>query len=102
MRRLIDMRMETNNLDQKESYIPHGLLLQWHVTERCNLRCAHCYQSTYSGQELQFQDLLRVLGQFKDLLNLWRRQPGQHPVRGHITVTGGEPFVRRSQSDGGG
>ena len=46
---------------QSEPYIPRGLLLQWHVTERCNLRCAHCYQEAYSGEELRFQDLLNVL-----------------------------------------
>lgn len=93
------MSLKTNNLCQEGIYIPRGLLLQWHITERCNLRCAHCYQSTYSGRELQFSDLLKVLHQFKDLLNLWRRQAGRLPVRGHITVTGGEPFIRRDFLD---
>jgi len=41
---------------------PQRLLLQWHITERCNLRCAHCYQETYSGKELEFRELLYVLG----------------------------------------
>lgn len=93
------MNLQTNNISQEGIYIPRGLLLQWHITEHCNLRCAHCYQSTYSGQELQLQDLLRVLEQFEDLLNLWRCEVGRPPVRGHITVTGGEPFVRRDFLD---
>jgi radical SAM protein with 4Fe4S-binding SPASM domain len=48
-------------------------LLQWHVTERCNLRCAHCYQEGYSGEELPFQDLLKVLSQYKELLARGRK-----------------------------
>jgi len=95
MWRLIVVNMKTHNTCPEGLYIPRGLLLQWHITERCNLRCAHCYQSDYSGPELQFQDLLRVLEQFKDLLSLWRPKVGQLQVRGHITVTGGEPFVRQ-------
>lgn len=80
-------------------YIPSGLLLQWHLTERCNLRCAHCYQTNYAGEELPLPDLLRILDQYKELLGQWRRQVKSHPVRGHITVTGGEPFVRRELLD---
>jgi radical SAM protein with 4Fe4S-binding SPASM domain len=90
---------KTHNKYKKDFYIPRGLLLQWHITERCNLRCSHCYQSDYSGQELQFDNLLKVLDQFKDLLSLWRRKVGRLPVRGHITVTGGEPFIRRDFLD---
>jgi radical SAM protein with 4Fe4S-binding SPASM domain len=65
-----------------------GILLQWHITDRCNLRCRHCYQEGYSGDELTFPELLEVVEQFKDLLE--RRGH----ARGHVTVTGGEPFVR--------
>ncbi|MBS1876742.1 MAG: radical SAM protein [Acidobacteria bacterium] len=65
------------------------MLLQWHVTERCNLRCAHCYQSPDRVPELPFDDLLKVLNQFIELLD--RFNP---PARGHVTLTGGEPFLR--------
>ena len=75
-------------------YRPRRLVLQWHITERCNFRCAHCYQESYCGSELSFQDLLAVLEQYKDLLNRWDLQPGSPRVRAHINVTGGEPFVR--------
>ena len=73
-----------------ERYAPRRLTLQWHVTERCNYRCAHCYQDGYGGEELPFPDLLRVLEQFKELVGSWG-----DAGRGHLTVTGGEPFVRR-------
>ena len=90
------MNLNTKNMCQKEFYVPHGLLLQWHITERCNLNCSHCYQDAYSGKELRFKDLLEVLEQFKNLLKFWRCK---FPVRGHITVTGGEPFIRRDFLD---
>ena len=38
--------------------------LQWHITSRCNLRCAHCYQSDYADQisESLFQEGLEKFG----------------------------------------
>lgn len=88
------MDHQAHNISQEEPYIPHRLLLQWHITERCNLRCAHCYQNDYSGEELQFKDLLEVVQQFKDIMSFWRGKAVGHRARGHLTVTGGEPFVR--------
>ncbi len=81
-------------------YRPKGLLLQWHLTNRCNLRCSHCYQESYGGGELSYDELLAVLGQYESLLAEWRAAAGSRPaVRGHITVTGGEPFVRKDFID---
>jgi len=65
-----------------------GLLLQWHVTHRCGQRCAHCYQDGYDGPEMDLADLLSVLEQYKRLLATLK------PARGHVTITGGEPFAR--------
>ena len=79
----------------EHQHIPQGLLLQWHVTERCNLRCTHCYQESHGGAELDFEQLLGILAQFEELLARWRGTKNPHSPRGHITVTGGEPFVRR-------
>lgn len=75
-------------------YRPGSILLQWHITERCNLRCAHCYQDSFTGDELDFAGLMSVLEQFKELLASWNRQKGAARVKGHVTVTGGEPFLR--------
>ena len=72
-------------------YIPKGLLLQWHITERCNLRCKHCYHKGYDGADLPFTTLLGFLDQYKSLLREWRKTK---KVWGHINVTGGEPFMR--------
>lgn len=86
--------MNPDFIEGCESYVPNGLLLQWHITDRCNLRCAHCYQETYSGAERPLSELLLVLQQFEDLLREWRRNRPTQGIAGHITVTGGEPFVR--------
>lgn len=72
---------------------PKNLLLQWHITDRCNLRCAHCYQDAYSGRELGFEDWLSIVEQFKAFLAS-RSGDGKPALRGHINVTGGEPFAR--------
>ena len=59
--------------------------LQWHVTHRCNLRCAHCYQDDYAavcGKE----DFPKLLDGFEALL----RKEG---CAGHVNVTGGEPLT---------
>lgn len=61
MWRLVNMNSETNNICQKGIYITRGLLLQWHIMERCNLRCAHCSQKNNSGEGLRFQYLLEVV-----------------------------------------
>jgi radical SAM protein with 4Fe4S-binding SPASM domain len=71
-----------------EPYRPDRLLLQWHLTERCNLRCTHCYQDNYRESGVGMQTWLPVLEQFRAFL------AGARPrIRGHITVTGGEPFA---------
>ncbi len=71
-----------------------GMLLQWHVTKRCNLRCAHCRQSGFPHRELQTHQLLSILHQFRELVEARERELGVG-FRGHITFAGGEPFVRQ-------
>lgn len=68
------------------------LILQWHITSRCNQRCRHCYQDTYEGMELDFESLITIIDQYKELLSALHR-------KGHINVTGGEPFLREDFFD---
>ena len=79
-------------------HTPSSLLLQWHITERCNLRCSHCYQDNYARDELNYADLLKILEQFKKLLAILNHRAGK-TLRAHITVTGGEPFAQRDFMD---
>ncbi len=69
------------------------LILQFHVTGRCNLRCKHCYRTEGDIEPLSFDDVIEVIEQYKVLLEKYNRL---HHVRykGHINITGGEPFVR--------
>jgi len=76
----------------KQLHIPKGLVLQWHITEKCNLRCKHCYHTKYNSNELPIKDLLEILDQYKNLLKIWRRHKN---IFAHINITGGEPFLRK-------
>ncbi len=70
-----------------------NLHLQWHVTQRCNLRCKHCYQDSYDKKDLSFNTLINIAEQYKDALDYFSNKTG-NKVHGHITITGGEPFAR--------
>lgn len=61
-----------------------SLDFQWHITNRCNLRCRHCYQETFRDEEPQRLFLVaeRLLQDLKDL--------GYWSV---LNVTGGEPLL---------
>lgn len=61
---------------------------QWHITERCNRACKHCYQDGRPGAELPLTDLLAIVDQMEDALGKWG-------LRGTISLTGGEPFLRK-------
>lgn len=71
-----------------QPYRPQRLRMQWHLSDRCNLRCAHCYQNGFSDQGRGMAEWLPILEQFRAFLG----NPPQR-IPGHITVTGGEPFA---------
>ncbi len=67
---------------------PRGFLLQWHLTEACNLRCRHCYQeNTETNGEMPLEQLVDFLHQYFGFLR-------RHGIKGQINFTGGEPFLR--------
>ena len=69
---------------------PNSMVLQWHVTERCNWRCKHCYQESYTTPELKLSELLSVRDKFLAFLDSFGK-----PIRGvRVNITGGEPFAR--------
>lgn len=70
------------------------MILQWHITERCNLACAHCYQDGRPMPELGYGDMLDVFNLFHDFMMARRNGPDTWGDRAQITLTGGEPFVR--------
>ena len=62
--------------------------IQWHLTNKCNLRCEHCYQDDYSqSSELSLEELKSVARKVDFTLARWGKE-------GRVGVTGGEPFLR--------
>ena len=75
---------------KKDPFQPKSLILQWHITERCNWRCKHCYQERYNTPEMNLGKMEDVLNQYVALIKKWYlpRQAAK------IQITGGEPFIR--------
>ncbi|AEE14523.1 Radical SAM domain protein [Thermodesulfobium narugense DSM 14796] len=66
--------------------------IQVHLTERCNLRCRHCYQENQKT-ELKFDDWENFFSYSKDLIREWEiKYDIEIPFL--IKLTGGEPFLR--------
>ena len=59
--------------------------LQWHLSEACNLKCLHCYQENHTPVQLKYDDLIKILNQYRELLDKLK-------TTGHINLTGGEPL----------
>ncbi|MEW6040888.1 MAG: radical SAM protein [Elusimicrobiota bacterium] len=71
----------------KEFYV------QWHITDRCNLRCIDCYQDNYTAQgELSFPELSRVVENFSETMAKWNSKL-------KVSLTGGEPLLKKETWD---
>ena len=74
------------------------ILLQFHITGRCNLRCKHCYRTEGDVEILSFNDIINVFEQLKALRNKYNLQHNTGR-KAHINITGGEPFFRKDIKD---
>jgi radical SAM protein with 4Fe4S-binding SPASM domain len=75
----------------KEICYDQEFYFQWHITERCNLRCKHCYHENYDSKgELCSEELLQVL----DLLDKAAAKWGK---LASLSITGGEPLLRLNE-----
>ncbi len=72
---------------------PNRLLMQFHVTGRCNLRCKHCYRLEGNVQPLSTENVKSIILQYNDLLNAYNAN-NKIRCNGQINLTGGEPFIR--------
>jgi len=72
-------------------YKPKSFHLQWHITERCNLSCKHCYfDKKFLKNELSLSQLFTVFDDYLKLLKRWN-----FPCEtSRISITGGEPLIR--------
>lgn len=74
------------------------LQLQFHITGRCNLHCKHCYRTEGNVEPLSTGDVLAVIDQYEHLRRHYNEKHGIR-ARGHINITGGEPFIRADMEE---
>ncbi len=72
--------------------------IQWHLTERCNLRCTHCYQSDNKSTELSFAEIGNTVAEIGDLVETWSAHYDLS-FSPSFNITGGEPFLRADLFD---
>ncbi len=66
--------------------------IQWHLTERCNLRCRHCYQGRGNVREMTVGEVKREIDGATRMFQAWEEEHGIR-VSPSIHFTGGEPFL---------
>jgi radical SAM protein with 4Fe4S-binding SPASM domain len=66
--------------------------IQWHLTERCNLHCRHCYQGRRKVQEMTADEVEREIDGATQMFQAWEQEHGIR-VSPSIHFTGGEPFL---------
>lgn len=68
--------------------------IQLHLTERCNLRCKHCYQTVNMQDEMSLAEIKALISEVSGMLKDWEEIYGIKFSPG-ANVTGGEPFLRQ-------
>jgi len=75
---------------------PKSFHLQWHITERCNLKCRHCYfDPNFLENELSKEQLFQAFRQYLALIGKW----GLSRENNRISISGGEPLAREDLFD---
>lgn len=72
---------------------PYDFFVQWHLTERCNLRCRHCYQSG-SVPEMGYEEICRAVDNVRSAIQSWVTEY-EMQMSPSFHFTGGEPFLRK-------
>jgi MoaA/NifB/PqqE/SkfB family radical SAM enzyme len=68
-------------------------LIQWHLTERCNLRCKHCYQDNKKIEEMSTLAIAEAIETAAQMVQEWQ-ETYDIQFLPSFNVTGGEPFLR--------
>ena len=50
----------------------YEFIIQWHLTERCNLRCKHCYQDGKKVKEMPLAAVSRVVDEAAAMIRDWQ------------------------------
>jgi radical SAM protein with 4Fe4S-binding SPASM domain len=67
--------------------------IQWHLTEKCNLKCLHCYQKGEKIYELSHEEIKETIKEIAETLSSWRASY-EVDFSPSVNITGGEPFLR--------
>jgi AdoMet-dependent heme synthase len=70
----------------------YPFFVQWHLTEKCNLHCLHCYQQTRTG-EMPREEICKAIDLLAETVEYWVTHYDTEVSPG-IHFTGGEPLVR--------
>jgi radical SAM protein with 4Fe4S-binding SPASM domain len=74
---------------KKPSRESKDFYFQWHITNKCNLRCSHCYQESYTDQsDLSIDELKDIANKIFSTMAKWQK-------KGDISITGGEPLIKK-------
>ena len=73
-------------------------LIQWHLTERCNLSCSHCYQTGGRSGELSLAEINEGLDEIGELFSAWSDNYGV-VLSPSFNITGGEPLLREDLAE---
>ncbi len=68
-------------------------LIQWHLTERCNLKCSHCYQTGKHINEMSYVEIKETVKEIAETISGWQTGYGID-FSPSVNITGGEPFLR--------
>ncbi|MBI4682298.1 MAG: radical SAM protein [Nitrospirae bacterium] len=68
--------------------------IQWHLTEKCNLHCTHCYQTGNKMDEMTLPEIKDTINEISDTLSIWMNTYGIN-FTPSVNITGGEPFLRK-------
>lgn len=79
---MIDNLAELNIMDD--------FYFQWHITERCNWSCRHCYQNGNRIDDLPIGKLMEICDRMEEAVKKWGKA-------GTASLTGGEPFLREQE-----
>lgn len=68
--------------------------IQWHLTEKCNLHCTHCYQTGKQMYEMTLPEIKDTINEISDTLSIWMKTYGIS-FSPSVNLTGGEPFLKK-------
>jgi radical SAM protein with 4Fe4S-binding SPASM domain len=73
---------------------PFDFFVQWHLTEKCNLRCRHCYQSGKHSDEMALPEIKQGIHEMSDTLTAWKTSYDIN-FSPSVNISGGEPLLRK-------